>query len=155
MKIILRQDVEKLGKALDVKDVKPGYARNFLFMKKLAYPATDENLKKIKQEKEGIEKRKAQEKTRLRALSEKLAGISINISAKSGDNGKLFGSITKDDIAQAIKNESGVAIDKHDLLLDEPIKVIGAYFIDAKLKSDKFPEEVTQTVKLKIWVVEG
>jgi large subunit ribosomal protein L9 len=155
MKVILRQDVDKLGKALDVKDVKPGFARNFLFLKNLAYPATEENLKKVKMEKESLENRKKQEKSRLTGLAEKLSGISFNISAQTGDNGRLFGSITKDDIAGAIKKESGIAIDRHDIELEEPIKMTGAYFVDAKLKSDKFPEEISRTVKVKVWVVGG
>lgn len=155
MKIILREDVEKLGKALDVKDVKPGFARNYLFMNKLAYPATDSNLGRIKKEKEALEKKKTQEKTRLNALAEKLSGISFNISAKTGDDGKLFGSVTKEDIVDAVKKESGFVIDKHDMVLDEPIKMTGAYFVDAKIKSDKYAGEMVQPVKLKVWVVEG
>lgn len=154
MKVILREDVSNLGKALDVIEVKPGYARNFLFPGNLAYPATEENQLKIKRDKEIIEKKKQKEKEALYSIAEKLTKVSINIPVKAGEEGKLFGSITKDDIAEAVKKESGYVLDKHDVLLDEPIKVTGAYFIDAKIKSEKFPEEVTHLVKLKVWVVE-
>ncbi|MDI6641154.1 MAG: 50S ribosomal protein L9 [Elusimicrobiota bacterium] len=153
MKIILKEDIKGFGKAGDIKDVKPGYARNYLIPKSLAVLATEKNLKLLELEKQRIEKEKDQEKKRIEELANILSKKSININVKVGETGKLFGTITKEDIAETIKSEMGIEIAKQDVLLEEPIKETGVYSIEVNVKSEKFTE-IYQNAKVKVWVIE-
>ncbi len=145
MKVILIEDVEKVGSMGEIINVKDGYARNFLFPRKLAKVATDSNLKII----EEIKKKKAlvlvKEKKNMEALKEKLALVSCTVSVEAGDDDKLFGSVNAQDIAESLAQE-GYDIDKRKITIDEPIKKLGVYHVSVKLHP-----EVTADVK--VWVV--
>ena len=145
MEVILKQDVEKLGKLGDVVKVKDGFAHNFLIPKGLAVPVTSSSLKRLEQEKQ--HKNVAQEKLKKEALQlkEKLAGLSLTIAALVQEDEQLYGSIASHDIAQALKEE-GLEIDKNIILLAEPIKALGIYEVDVKLH----PEV---PAKVKVWIV--
>jgi large subunit ribosomal protein L9 len=145
MEVILKQDVEKIGKVGAVVKVKDGFARNFLIPRGLAIPLTSSNLKQLEQEKQ--QKSVALEKAKGKAeeLKEKLAALSLTIPALTQDDEKLYGSITNLDIAQAMKDE-GLDIDKSLIALEEPIKALGIYEIPVKLH----PE--VQAV-IKVWIV--
>jgi len=144
MEVILKSDVDKIGKAGSVVEVKDGFARNFLLPNGLAIPCNSSNLKKIEDEKQ--KKVQDYEKTKKEAqgLQAKLAALSLTIPVLAQDE-KAYGSITINDIAQALKDE-GFEIDKNCILLDEPIKALGIYEVDIRLHSEV-------TAKVKIWIV--
>jgi len=133
MKVLLIKDVKSLGNAGEVKEVKPGYGQNFLIKKGFAKPATPE----IIAEHEAELKRKAEEEAaeiaRLKALAEKLDKLEIIITKKVGDNGHLFGAVTKDEIAHALKDEHDIEIDKKHITDKTAIKTIGEHDVDLKL----------------------
>ena len=145
MKIILCQTIDRLGRAGDCVNVKEGYARNYLFPKNLAKEATPGNIKSL----ESLKKKQAiEDENKLkdaRALAEKIAALSITISAKAGEEEKLFGAVTSDMVSKALEPE-GVSIDKKDIVIDDPIKKLGVYQIGVKLHP-----EVKAT--LRIWIV--
>ncbi|HBU09017.1 MAG: 50S ribosomal protein L9 [Omnitrophica WOR_2 bacterium RIFOXYA2_FULL_45_12] len=145
MKVILKQDVEKLGKAWDVVSIKDGYARNFLFPRGLILAVTKENLKL----KEKLEASKAvlEEKNKKEAqgLAKKLLTESFTLTREATAEDKLYGSIDAQELEKLLKSE-GYDIDKKNILLTEPIKSLGAYTVDLKLHP-----EVTATIK--VWVV--
>ena len=145
MKVILVEDVKSIGAVGDIVDVKDGYARNFLFPKKLAREAVGSNLKII----EDIKKKKllaaARQKKEAEGVKAKLALLSCTITVEAGDDDKLFGSVTSQDISHAFEAED-LAIDKKQIILEEPIKKLGVYHVSVKLH----PEV---TVEVKVWVV--
>jgi large subunit ribosomal protein L9 len=145
MKVILTQSIDRLGRACDCVNVKYGYARNYLFPKNLAKEATPGNVKTY----ESLKKKQAvEDENKLKeahALSDKIANLSITISAKAGEEEKLFGSVTAEMISKAIGVEN-ISIDKKDIVLDEPIKKLGVYQVCIKLH----PE--VKTV-LRVWIV--
>lgn len=145
MEVILNKDVEKIGKAGAVVQVKEGFARNFLFPHNLAKPATAGSLKKLEQEKQAKNAQSAKAKEELSALCGRLCGLSLTISALAQDDQNLYGSISAQDISEALKEE-GFSIDKSIIDLAEPIKSLGIYEIRIKLH----PEI---TAKFKLWVV--
>ena len=133
MKVLLIKDVKSLGKAGEVKEVKPGYGQNFLIKKGFAKPATDE----IIAEHEAELKRKAAEEAaeiaRLEAMATQLDKAEIVITKKVGDNGHLFGAITKDEVAHALKEQHNIEIDKKHITDKTAIKTIGEHDLDLKL----------------------
>ena len=133
MKVLLIKDVKSLGNAGEVKEVKPGYGQNFLIKKGFAKPATPE----IITEHEAELKRKAEEEAaeiaRLKETAEKLDKIEIIITKKVGDNGHLFGAVTKDEIAHALQEQHGIEIDKKHITDKTAIKTIGEHDVDLKL----------------------
>ncbi len=145
MQVILKTDIEKLGKAGEVVGVKRGYARNFLFPKGLALAATAVNLKLIEQQKTQERLQQEKEKEESQALAEKISSSSCTIPVQAGEDGKLYGSVTTQDIAEAYQAE-GIVIDKRKIELAEPIKEIGVFKISIKLH----PEV---TAEAKVWVV--
>ncbi len=145
MKVILRKDVETVGKAGEIVEVKNGYARNYLIPQGLALEASKGNVKRFEQEKKSLELQKNREKKAAEKEAEKLNDTSITISVSVGEEDKLFGSVTSQDIANALE-EKGFALDKRKILLDEPIKALGIYSIPIKLH----PEV---EAKVKVWVV--
>lgn len=145
MKIVLREDVERLGTKGDVVNVSSGYARNFLFPKKKAFDAGNVNLEAIKRAAEREMGKKQEEKKNARALAEKIKKLSLTIAMKAGGDDKLYGSVSKSDILDALKKE-GVEIDKKKIVLEEPIKLLGVYNVPLSLL-----DEVS--VPLKVWVV--
>ncbi len=145
MEIILKQDVNRLGKAGTVVKVNDGFARNFLLPNNLAVPMTRANLKKIEEEKQRGILRSEKTKKEAESLRDKLAGLSVTIAVLTNEEDKLFGSITSQDIAQALKEEN-FDIDKNSIIMDEPIKSLGIYEISVRLH----PEV---PAKIKIWIV--
>lgn len=133
MKIILLQDVENLGKKGEIKEVKEGFARNYLFPKNLAQLATAQALKKAQLEKQVQEKRVETLRREAEAQAKKLQKQIFIIPAKAGTEGKLFGSVTSEQIASQIFKELGIKVDPKDVELTEPIKKIGEYKIKVKL----------------------
>ena len=145
MKVILLEDVKGTGKKGQIVNASDGYANNFLFPKKLAVAATNDNLNSIKLQKKAEEKRKAEELAAAKELAEKLTNKDIKISVKTGDNGKLFGSVTNKEIAAAIEEQTGLVIDKKKIVLNDQIKMVGTRHVNIKLHP-----EVTAEVKVII-----
>lgn len=145
MKIILAEDLDRLGKAGDIVTVKEGFARNYLIPRKKAHPATPGNMKIL----EAIKKKKAAEENvrleGLKTIAEKVTKLSLTISEEAGEEEKLFGSVTAEMIADALKDE-GIEVDKRSIVLDEPIKKLGVYQVTVKLHPEVKPT-------LRIWVV--
>jgi large subunit ribosomal protein L9 len=135
MKVILLADVKSIGKKGEVINASDGYARNFLFPRKLAQEATDENLHILNQKKENERRKKVAETEEAQALADKLKGKEVKITAKSGDHGRLFGAITNKDIAEAIKSQFNIDIDKKKVAVDT-IKQIGIYDVEVKLYAE-------------------
>lgn len=132
MKVILLQDIERLGRIGDVVVVKEGYARNFLFPNNKAKAASDTNVKmleSLKKKRDSEEKKKLDE---LKAAADKLAALSVTISAQAGEEDKLFGSVSSEMISEAL-SAHGFRIDKKDIVLDEPIKKLGVFTVSVKL----------------------
>ncbi len=144
MKVFLREDVRKVGKMGDVVNVSDGYARNFLFPKKLAVEANTKNIKEFEHNKRVIHERVAKIKDASKAAAEKLSAITLVMKAKAGEEEKLFGSVTTMDIAEALKAE-GFEIDKKRISLEEPIKRLGEYSVEVKIHP-----EVSATVKVHV-----
>jgi large subunit ribosomal protein L9 len=146
MEVILTKDVDKIGRAGSVVQVKEGFARNFLFPHNLAKPATAESLKKLEQEKQARSAQSAKLKEESELIKQRLSALSLTIPALTQDEGeKLYGSIHPHEIAEALKAE-GLMIDKSMIDLEEPIKSLGIYEIPVRLH----PEVVA---KVKLWVV--
>jgi large subunit ribosomal protein L9 len=133
MKVILQQDVKGKGKKGDVVMVAEGYARNFLFPKNLAIPATDTNINQIKQQQDKVTKQKAQELAEAQKLAERLAQVTVTVKAKCGEGGRLFGSVTAKEIAEILAEEHKLKVDKRKIELKEPIKALGMYNLTFKL----------------------
>lgn len=133
MKVILKADVKALGKKGQVFEVSDGYARNFLFPKNLAVEATSGNLSDLASKKANEEKKKEKEKQDAQALAEKLKSLAVEIITKSGEGGRLFGSVTNKEIAEALKLKYGIEVDRRKLELKEPIKALGTFNVHAKL----------------------
>ncbi|WP_461613546.1 50S ribosomal protein L9 [Clostridium sp. Marseille-QA1073] len=146
MKVILLQDVKGVGKKGEVINASDGYARNFLFPKKLAQEANDVNMHILNKKNEAERKKKLAEIEAAQKLAADLKDKEVKITAKSGDNGRLFGAITSKDIATALNKQYNVDIDKKKIVTDT-IKTMGAFEIEVKL----YPEVST---KIKVVVSE-
>ena len=145
MKVILKQDFDKLGNTGDIINVKDGYARNFLIPRKIAYQATPSNIKRFDEEKKKMASQLTKEVKKAEKLATELEKVSCTIAMAVGEEDRLFGSVTSQDIAVAL-NEKGIEIDKRKIQLDEPIKALGIYTVPIKLHP-----EVGANVK--VWVV--
>jgi len=145
MEVILRHAVENLGKPGDVVKVKNGYARNYLLPHNLAYEATPGNLKRIEQEKARLEAAEGQRRDSAQGIATKLEQVSLTFSARVGEEGKLFGSVTAADIAQQLEQEA-FPIEKRQIDLHEPIKSLGVYRVPVRLHADVKPE-------IRVWVI--
>ncbi len=132
MKVILLEDVRGSGKAGDVVKVSDGYARNMLIPKGLAMEATPQNLKQLEKKKEAMAKKFAEDKAQALEMKKKLEETAVTVKTKAGENGKVFGSITSKDIADALK-EMGYEVDKKKIQLDAPIKSTGITEVTIKL----------------------
>src|SRR5512145_1453989 len=139
MKVILREDVEKLGKAGDVVKVADGFGRNYLIPRALAIPASVRNLKSLEHDRRVIEARVKKSRKSAESLATRLASVSLTLPAKAGEEGKLFGAITSRDIAEALE-KAGVAVDRKNVLLPDPIKQLGDYKVKVKAGTDLQPE---------------
>ncbi len=145
MKVILTQDVKSQGKKGDIINVSDGYARNFLFPKKLAIEADAKALNEIKSKNEAQQFRLATERAEAEKLAAKLNGTMIDFAIASGSDTKLYGSVTSKEIAEKLTQKFGVSIDKRKILLDKPIKNYGIYTLDIKLYPD-----VTAKIKVEV-----
>ena len=133
MKVILQQDVKGQGKRGQLVNVSDGYARNFLFPKKLAVEATAEAINAIKLHDAAVKKQQEKEKEEAIALAEKLKKVQVIVKSKAGNGGKLFGSVTSSEVAQALEEQFGIQIEKRKIVMDTPIKQFGTYQLGAKL----------------------
>jgi large subunit ribosomal protein L9 len=145
MKLVLLEDVDKLGKRGSVVSVKDGYGRNFLIPRKLAMPATEGNLKQIELEAKKYKVKEAKEETDAQTMKGDLEKLSLTIPMKAGEADVLFGSVTPADIASALEKE-GYTIDKRKIEIGESIKRLGVYHVPIKLFR-------TVTAEVKVWVV--
>jgi large subunit ribosomal protein L9 len=146
MEIILRADVQHLGKVGDVVKVKDGYARNYLLPKGLAYPATEGNKKKIAYEGERLAKQQAAEKSAAEGEATRLAEVHLTFEAKVGEEEKLYGSITASDIQRKLE-ELGIRVDKRKIDLAEPIRELGEFHVGIKIHPEVRPEVRVTVVK--------
>lgn len=144
MQVILREDIEKLGKIGDLVKVADGYARNFLVPGKKAIEATPKNVHAMEHAKKMVADRIRKMKKEATAEADRIKGLSVTIKAKVGEEGKLFGSVTSMDIAAAVKAQ-GMEIDKRKIVLEEPIKRLGEYTVTVKLHAD-----VTADIKVAV-----
>ena len=147
MKLLLRDDVSKLGKAGDLVDVADGYARNFLLPRGLAFPASRENEKRIKAE---ARRRKEKELARvesLKELAQLLDGRSVTIKARANEEQKLFGSVGPEEVAAALKAEHGANVAAEHVALEDHIRELGVFDVGVR-----FGPEIGSTVK--VWVVQ-
>lgn len=145
MKVILMQDVKGQGKKGDLVNVSDGYARNFLFPRKLASEATKAAINELKGQKDAASFRQQKELEEAQAICDKINQASVTIKAKAGENGKLFGSITNADIVENLKMTQHLVVDKKKLVMTEPIKATGVFEIPVKLHAGV-------TAKLKVTI---
>ncbi|MGE5803713.1 MAG: 50S ribosomal protein L9 [Gemmatimonadota bacterium] len=146
MEIILRADVQHLGKVGEVVKVKDGYARNYLLPKGLAYPATEANKKRIAYEGERLVKQQAAEKTAAETEAARLGEVQLTFTAKVGEEEKLYGSITASDIQRKLE-ELGIKVDKRKIDLAEPIRELGEFHVGIKIHPEVRPEVRVTVVK--------
>ena len=145
MKVILLKDVKGTGKKNEVKEVSDGYARNFLLPKKLAVPADNTNMKELNEKDKSIENKAQKEYEAAVELGKRMEELNVVIYSKSGDGGRLFGSITSKDIAEQIKKQHNIEVDKRKITLDEPIRVLGSRFVDIKIH-----QKVTTKIRVDV-----
>jgi len=142
MKVILTKDLEKVGKAGALVDVKPGFGRNYLLPRQLAMLATAKNIRQLEHEKSGILARAARQRTSMDAMAKKISAIQLKFTRKVGEQDKLFGSVTSKDVHDRLV-EQGYEIDRKQIHLPEPLRTIGDHEVEVKLHPDV-------TAKLKV-----
>jgi large subunit ribosomal protein L9 len=145
MEVILRQAVDNLGHTGDIVKVSPGYARNFLLPRGLAYEATTGNKKRLEQERSRLEAAENERKDKASELATKIEQASLTFSARVGEEGKLFGSVGAADIAAELEKQ-GLHVEKRQVDLHEPIKALGVYRVPVRLHADVKPE-------VRVWVI--
>jgi large subunit ribosomal protein L9 len=133
MKIILKADVKDVGKKGELVNASDGYARNYLFPRNLAMEANEGNIKTLEHQRAKEVKKKGEELQSAKEFAKKLSELEVSIKVKTGEHGKLFGSITSKDIADEIKNKHGIEIDKKKIILEDAIKVTGTYEVEVKV----------------------
>lgn len=146
MKVILTREVKSLGRRDDIANVAEGYARNYLFPRKLAVPATGANLAEYEKRMKTEEARGEKAVEEAKDLSTKLAEVQITVKGKTGAGTKLYGSITHADIAEALEQQTGIKIDKRKIDMEEPIKSLGEYEVSIHLHREA-------SAKIKVEVV--
>lgn len=147
MIVILIKDVKGTGKAGEIVKVSDGYARNMLIPKGIAKEATEGNVRSLEKQKAIAAQKVADEKAVAIVTAEKIAEATVEIKAKGGEGGRLFGSVTSKDIAEALSRQADIHVDKKKIQLDNPIKTVGEMAVDIKI----YPE-VTATLKVKVSV---
>jgi len=145
MKLILTEDVEKLGHRGDLVEVKAGFGRNFLLPQGLALAATEHNVRAVESKKKKVEAGKIKERDEAQALAHRIGKLSITIARKVGENDMLYGSVTASDVAEALAGH-GIVVDRRKIHLDEPLKTLGVVDVPVKIHP-----EVEASVK--VWVV--
>ena len=147
MKIILKEDVKGLGKLGEIVEVSNGYSRNYLLPHKKAIEATAHNIKAVEHKKKELEEKMKQSLHEVEALSKKMSEMSVTVARQVGEGEKMFGSVTNADIAEAIGKE-GITVDKHQIILEKPIKELGLFHIPVKLHPEISAE-------IKVWIVKA
>ena len=145
MKVILLQDVKGKGKKGQMLEVSDGYARNFMLPKKLAIEATPDAINTMRMNDKATQERIAREKAEALETSKKLREMTVVVKAKGGGNGRLFGSVTNQEIANALKAKTGIELDKRKIVISDPIKNVGTYTVTCKLGY-----EITAPLTVKI-----
>ena len=145
MKVILLQDVKGKGKKGQLIEVSDGYARNFMLPRKLATEATPDAVNTMRMNDKANQERIAREKAEAMETAKKLRELTVTVTAKGGGAGRLFGSVTNQEIADALKNQTGIALDKRKIVLSDPIKSVGTYTVTCKLGY-----EITAPLSVKI-----
>lgn len=145
MKVILLKDVKGLGKEGELVNAKDGYARNFLFPKKVAIEATQSNLKKWEKDMANKKQKEKEEYEAALKLKEKIESLTVELKGKAGEGGRLFGSITSKDISKALKKQHKIDIDKRKIEMEDNIKNLGTTTVEAKI----YPE-ITATLRVKV-----
>ena len=145
MKIILIKDVKKLGKQCEVIEVKDGYARNFLFPRGLAVEATEGNLRQLDNKLLTIQKQNEEELDEAKDLAARIEGIQVELKLRAGEGGKTFGSISTKEIADILKSEFDLEVDRRKVQLEEPIKSLGSHLVNIKIH-----QEVTAELKVNV-----
>lgn len=148
MKVILLKDVKGTGKKGEIKEVSDGYARNFLLKKKFAVEASNTNVKELDEKKKSQERKETIAYEEAVLMGKQMEEVSIKIATKAGEGGRLFGSITSKEIAEQLKNQKGIEVDKRKISLDEPIRTLGSRFIEIKIHQKV-------TTKIRVDVVEA
>ena len=145
MKVILLKDIHGQGKQGQLVEASDGYARNYLLPRKLAVLATPEHLNTMRQQEKARRAQEAADRAEAEAVSKKLEGLLVKVSAKAGEGGRLFGAVTAKEVSDALAEQHGIDVPKTKLVMDEPIKSCGSYQIKAKLGF-----EITGTVNLLV-----
>lgn len=145
MKVILLQDVRSLGKKGQLVEVKDGYARNYIFPRKLGVEATADGLNTLKMNEKAKAEQEAREKAQAQEIAAKLKDITVVITAKGGGAGKLFGAVTSDMISEALKAQYGIEIDRKKIVQEEAIKTVGEFQVRAKLGY-----EISAVIRLQV-----
>ena len=145
MKVILLQEVKKLGKKGEIMEVAEGYARNFLLPKKLAAPATADTLNQLQQQKSAAADRQKRQLEEAKLLAAQLGQIEVKVKAKAGEGGKLFGAVTTKDFVDAAKIQHGVELDRRKMEITDPIKNLGQTSVVMKIHP-----EVTAEIKVQV-----
>jgi large subunit ribosomal protein L9 len=151
MKVILAADVPNVGKKSEVKDLSEGFVRNYLLPQKLVLPYTEENLRFIEDLKKNESARRQKEETALNETKHKLEHNTVTVLVKLGKDNKFFGAITKEDIARHVEKDTGVKVDRHAVMLAEPIRDIGVFPVDIRIQSARF-RDMSVTANVKLWV---
>ena len=133
MKVILLQDVKGKGKKCQMLEVSDGYARNFMLPKKLAIEATADAINTMRMNDKAAAEKAAKERAEALEISKKLRDMTLTVTAKGGGAGRLFGSVTNQEIADALKAKSGITLDKRKIVVSDPIKSVGTYTVTCKL----------------------
>ena len=145
MKVILTQDIRGKGKRGQMIEVSDGYARNYLFPKKLAQEANADNLNTMRMNDKAKQEREAKERAEAMEISKRMKGFTVTVTAKGGGAGRLFGSVTTQEISEALKEQMNIDVDKRKIVLDEAIKNVGTYTVKCKLGY-----EVVGNLKVKV-----
>ena len=145
MKVILLQDVKGKGKKGQMIEVSDGYARNFMLPRKIAIEATADAVNTMRMNDKATQERIAREKAEAMEVSKKLRELTVTVTAKGGGNGRLFGSITNAEIAEALEKKAGIKLDKRKIVMSDPIKNVGTYTVTCKLGY-----EITAPLTVKI-----
>ncbi len=140
MEVLLLKDVPALGHAGDIKKVTGGYAANYLLPRGLATLATGGVRQQVKDVKDAVARRQARERQQAQSLAERVAAVTLTFTAKAGESGRLYGSITSADIATALEQTLGQPVDKRDIVLEHPIREVGVHSVALKLLGDIRPE---------------
>jgi large subunit ribosomal protein L9 len=146
MQLILREDVQDLGRTGDVVNVSPGYARNYLIPQALAVEATRRNLRQLEHQKRVMSKRAEQQRQRATELGDRIDGLNVTVEKPVGESDRLYGSVTGRDIVGALVVEGFKDVDKKRIVLNQPIRQLGIHPVSIRLSGDR-------TVQIKVWVV--